>query len=329
MRAPCLPARPHRLAVMFAALIVAASACGGGAPATPTSTALEMTTLTVGILPVPDCAPIQIAIEKGFFAEEGLTIKTDMVAGTAAAVPKMVTEEMHVAIANYVTLFQAQVEGVADFTLIADAAQATPNGYVLLVPAASPITSMAELAGKKIGVNTLNNTATLAISAAMREAGGTVDPEQFVEVPLTNLGDALASGQVAAAWGVEPMITQLKAAGIARPLLDLMTGPRTDLAIAGWAVTDDFARENPNTLAAFTRALTRAQEMAAGSREEVEAVLPKYIEIDAKAAAAITLGRVPIKNDRARLEYFAELMGAYNYLSEPLDVSSVLPESLQ
>jgi nitrate/nitrite transport system substrate-binding protein len=66
--------------VLSVAMVATVSGCGGGAPsgdAAPTVTsgeAVEKPTLKLGFIKLTDMAPLAIAKEKGFFAEEGLNV---------------------------------------------------------------------------------------------------------------------------------------------------------------------------------------------------------------------------------------------------------------
>src|SRR5690606_4455125 len=124
---------------------------------------------------------------------------------------------------------------------------------------------------------------------------------------------ALESGQVDAAAMVEPFITVASKAG-ARIVVDQMTGPTEDFPIAGWLTTESIANKYPKTLAAFQRALHKAQELVANDRKIVDEVLPKYTKIDAATAAVIALGSYPTSLSEARLQRVADLMKEYGYL---------------
>ncbi|MGP3911614.1 hypothetical protein [Nonomuraea sp. 10N515B] len=59
----------------------------------------------------------------------------------------------------------------------------------------------------------------------------------------------------------------------------------------------DWVTKNPQTLAAFQRAFTKAQRLATSDRKEVEAVLPTYVKIDAATATQTSLGAYPTAVD--------------------------------
>ncbi|MEO3858947.1 ABC transporter substrate-binding protein [Acrocarpospora sp. B8E8] len=316
--------RPLVVSVLAA---LALTACGGADTNTTADTSnngLEKTALTVGILPIPDSAPIQIAIDKGFFTAEGLTVRTSIEVGGATATPKLVAGQLDATLNNYVSLFSAQEKGVGKFKVVADSYQSAPDNFVLMANADdASLSSPADLGGKKIAVNTLNNIATLAVTASAKVAGVTIDPKQFVPMPLPDMGGALKNGTVDAIWVAEPFISAYSQQG-AKKIADTMSGPLADFPIAGWVMNEDFVSKNPKTVAAFQRALAKAQQLAASDRKAIEEVLPKYTKIDAATASVIALGVYSTTLSEARLQRVADTMKEYGYLQAGFDVKSVL-----
>jgi NitT/TauT family transport system substrate-binding protein len=305
---------------------IALTACGGSDTSTTTGSTggLEKTTVKIGTMPIPDFASLQIAIDKGFFKAEGLTVETSIEQGTAKAIPKLTGGSLDVVMANYVSTFSAQQAGLGKFKIIADAAQAVPDTFVLMVPKGSPIKTVPDLAGKKIAVPTVNNIATLAVTQTLKVGGVAVKPEQFAVVPFPEMIGALKNGSVDAAWITEPFITVAQKTMGAQKIADTMTGPTADFPIAGWAVTEEFATKNPKTTAAIQRALLKANQLAASDRKVVEEALPKYTKIDSATAAVITLVTYPTTLSDTRLQRVADLMTELGLLPGQFDVKPLI-----
>ncbi|WP_326629298.1 ABC transporter substrate-binding protein [Nonomuraea fuscirosea] len=319
--------RTLRIPAVVLGLALALAGCGGGdTPAsTPTAggTGLEKTTIKVGALPVPDPAALYIAQAKGFFQAEGLTVEPVTITGGAAALPQIESGALDISQTNYVSTILAAGQG-KKIKLVADMYQAAPNTFAIMVAKDSPIQSVANLKGKTVLVNNLRNIATLAVTSQLKAAGLTETDVKFAEKPFPEMGNAINSGQGDAIWITEPFITANKNTLGFRTIADTMTGATADLPIAGWMASEEWAAENPRTLAAFQRAIAKAQQLASSDRKEVEAILPTYTKIDAKTAAAITLGAFPTTLDPARLQKVADLMLEYKYISSPVDVKSMI-----
>ncbi|MFD0536069.1 hypothetical protein ACFQY7_22310 [Actinomadura luteofluorescens] len=83
-----MPASHRRTAVTGAlaiALTLSAAACGSSEK--KSANGLEKSEITLGNMTVADTAPVQLAISKGLFKAEGLTVKTQVIPGGAAGIP--------------------------------------------------------------------------------------------------------------------------------------------------------------------------------------------------------------------------------------------------
>ncbi|KAB8197971.1 PhnD/SsuA/transferrin family substrate-binding protein [Nonomuraea phyllanthi] len=288
---------------------------------------MEKTTIKVGALPIPDPVSLYIAKAKGYFEAEGLTVEPVQITGGAAALPQIESGALDISMTNYVSTFAAVEQG-KKIKLVADMYQAGPNMFNIMVPKDSPIKTVADLKGKTIFVNNLHNVATLAVETQLKVAGLTADDVKFAEKPFPEMGNAVNSGQADACWITEPFITANQSAFGFRTLADTMTGQTEELPIAGWMATEEWTKKYPKTLAAFNRAISKAQQAASSDRKEIEKMLPTYTKIDAKTASVITLGTYPSELNANRLQKVADLMLEYGYLKNSIDVKSVIATPL-
>jgi NitT/TauT family transport system substrate-binding protein len=316
-------------AVLSAAIALSLAGCSGStgsSDSTASSSGLEKTTIKVGALPVPDVVGLYIANAKGFFKDEGLTVEPVVVTGGAAAVPQVKSGALDISMTNYVSTILADSTG-DKLKLVGDMYQAAPNTFNIMVPKNSPIKTVADLKGKTVLVNNLKNVAQLAVETQLKVAGLTANDVKFAPKPFPEMGNAINTGQADAGWITEPFITATQSQFGFRKLADTMTGQTEDLPISGYMATDDWVQKNPKTLAAFQRAIAKAQQLASTDRKEVEAILPKYTKIDAKTASVITLGTYPSELNANRLQKVSDLMLEYKYITSPLDVKSIIAGS--
>lgn len=66
------------------------------------------------------------------------------------------------------------------------------------------------------------------------------------------------------------------------PIFDTAVGPTADMPTAGWASTGNFTSENPNTIAAFQRAMQKGTDLALSDRSPVEPLLEKFSGVAAE-----------------------------------------------
>lgn len=316
----------------LAALLALVASCGllGGEeqkPAQQSNGQVEKSKVVVGVLPILDVAAIHVANKKGYFKEEGLEVELKTIQGGAQAIPGLVNGELDMSFGNWVSFFAAESKGAAKavdgIKLVADGYQAKPDMFLILAAGDSAIKSPKDLAGKTIAINTFKNIAELTAKATLE--ANNVDPKTvtFKEMPFPDMQAALQNKTVDAAFLVEPFVTRAQRMAGAVTVLDAASGPTANIPIAGYATTGKFAKENPKTLAAFQRAITKGQKDAA-DRPTVEPLLVEYAKVDKETASLVHFGEFPTTLDATRLQRVATLMKTYGLLQNDMDVKPML-----
>ncbi len=322
--------RTSRGLALIVALVTTLTACGGGDPSSPSATApadageQEQAELTVGVLPLADLAPFYLAIQEGLFEEQGLTVEADVASGGAAQIAAAVAGDIDVVFSNYVSVLQAAEEGLP-LRIVRENNRSGPQG--IYVPAGSDITDPADLAGARIAINSLGNIQELTARAVLESHGVDLGSLTFVELPPPDMPAALSEGNVDAAWLVEPFLTQAEQNGIATRVVSAFEGPTENLPVAGWAATAQFVQENPNTVAAFVRALDEAMSLAVEQPETVTEVIPTYTNISPEVAAQLSPPGLSEISDLSDFGTLADLMVDYGLMDEGLDMDEVVVEA--
>ncbi|MFD0690582.1 ABC transporter substrate-binding protein [Actinomadura fibrosa] len=308
------------------AITLSLSACGGSG-ADGNGSGPEKTKLVVGTLPVPDAAPLFIAIQKGFFKEEGLTVKPEIVPNGPASGPKLQAGTMDFSLANYVSAFVATSKGALKWRFVADSYRAGPNTFVLLAPKDANTRKVEDLKGKTIAVASLKSINTIAI-ASLLEAHGLKETEvKFKELPFPQMPAALKTKQVDVVCVTEPTNTVIQSQQGTVAVADIMTGATESFPVAGWATLEPYVRKYPKTIAAFQRAMSKAQKIAATDRRSVEQVLPTYTQIKPDTASVITLGTFPTSLNSIALQRVPDLLLKFGYIPSRIDAKTlIVPE---
>jgi NitT/TauT family transport system substrate-binding protein len=297
---------------------------------TTNASGLEKTDLLIGEYPGPDAAPLFIAIERGFFKEQGLNVKTEAIQAPQMVLPKLSNGSMDVVLGSYPTILFIQSQpNNPKFKYIADSYQGATGGFGIMVGKNSPIKQVADLKGKKIGVNALTGLGVLTMNPHLKIAG--LDPKKdvtYVAVPTTNQLTALEKGDVDAVWMTDPYVSLAKNQQGATMLLDTMSGPTENLPITGWAATEKWVADHPKTMGAFQKAMAKAQNIAATDRSAVTKILPTYIpNMKPDTAASLNLGNYPTSLNAQRIQRVADLMLEYGFIPTKIDISSMIVQS--
>src|SRR6266545_3201286 len=314
MKSPPIRGMSMSRPAAVAAMALMVTACGADAE-TKSPSGLEKSTITVGMLPVEGSAALKLSIDRGFFKAEGLTVKTQILQGGAEAPPKLSSGNLDIAAGAYVPFFQAKAGGFP-LHIVADAYESAAGTHTVLVARDSPIHTVKDLADKKIAVNIKHNLGSLMLQATLQPQGIKLDDDKnFVAIPFPNLEAALKNHSVDAVQAVEPFSTQMQKSIGARLITDLSQGPTASFPIAGYASTENWAKKNPQTLAAFQRAIAKAQVLLA-DRQVLAQTLPTYTKIDASTAATLHVGVYPLSINTTRLQRVADVMREYGYAKQ-------------
>ncbi|WP_327720054.1 ABC transporter substrate-binding protein [Streptomyces sp. NBC_00490] len=304
------------------ALALALTACGDDNDST--SSDGDRRTVTVAALPLVDSAMLYIARDRGLFEKEGLDVRVQQIQQSLQALPALSKGQIDmVASANYVTYFQAHDKGTLDIRIVAEAIRAAPKMMDVLVPKDSDIKSVADLTGRKLAVNVLNNVQSLTFNEILAEQGAPGEPV-YRQIPFPQMGAALDKGQVDAVHAVEPYDSAIQDELGARVLVDGASAPVQSIPLSGYLTTEKYASENADALAAFQRALKAAVKIAEADPGAVREVLPTYTKVTEKQADSIDLPVFPATMDAAQIARLTQLMKKQGMLSKPIDPATLL-----
>ena len=261
--APCRPATRWRVAV---ALAFAAS--GWLASATAADT------LRIAASRAPVSLPLYVAQQRGFFADEHLTVTmTDCVGGTRC-LRQLFDDKADLATTSEMpVVLQAFVQ--PDVAIVATMAHASDN-LKLIARKTSGVTSSGQLGGRRIGV-IVGTASQYLLETHLLDVG--VDPRRVTMVPLQaeETVAALRSGRIDAVAVWEPFgyaaLHGADAVGLRLPLgggyiesYDLVA--RRSL----------FRRDDE--LARLLRAIERAEQFIQARPAEAQAILREQLKLD-------------------------------------------------
>jgi NitT/TauT family transport system substrate-binding protein len=308
-----------RLAALLLALLTVAG-CGllGDDEA-----AQEPSKIKVAVLPTMDLVPLQLAIESGIFRQEGLEVEPVTAASGADCVAKLASGEVQIAFSSWTPFFVAKAKQAADIKLVADATSAAPGYAVVVTMPNSPITTIKDLAGKRIAITARLTISHLLVQAQLKAAGVDLDSVQWIELPFPQMAQRLAENQIDAAFLVEPFLRQAMKQVGAKELFDTLAGPTAGLPLTGYGATASYVNGNRETIEKFQRALKKATDEARADRSKVDPLLEKIAKVDKETAQQTTLIDFVSTLDPARIQRVVDLMVEFKALDKRLDVAEM------
>jgi len=279
------------------------------------------------VIPIVDVAPIYLGIQQGFFKEQGLDLKMQTAQGGAAIVPAVVSGQYQFGFSNTTSLLLAASKGLALKVVSSGNATTGKEGAdfgAVVVKNDSTIHSAADLAGKRVAVNTLNNINTTTINEAVRKAGGDPSTISYVELPFPDIPAAVAKGDVDAGQVVEPFLTIAKQQGM-REVSSNYAATDPTLTIAMYFTSASYAESNPAVVQKFTAAMQKSLQYADSNPDAARAIVGTYTKIDPAVQTAMTLPRWPADISQESVALLAKLSVQDKLMSQSPDLSTLLP----
>ncbi len=195
-----------------------------------------------------------LAVDKGYFAEEGLDV-TIIQAGGSIAIPALLSGDLQYATSPGVALSAMLRGGALKIVYVNN--DHVPYQLWSLAPG---VKTLADLKGKQVGIETRGDTHELAVRRAF--AGDGVDTSDIALTPLNNRGAVVAavtSGAVGAASMMMDELERLRTTPGAHMVYDLETIP---LIAGGGVLSDDFLKDHREQTKHFLRAAIKGRRFA-------------------------------------------------------------------
>lgn len=317
-------------------VVLGLAACGGGSPSSSDageassgagSPGAAMEHIEVGVIPIVDVAPIYLGVKEGLFKKEGLDVKLTLAQGGAAIVPAVTSGQMDFGFSNITSMIVGKSKGLP-LKMMAPGGSTTGDTKAdfasVMTKPDTGIKTIADLAGKKIGVNTLNNISDSTISEAVKQAGADYKSVHFVEMAFPDMTAQLAKGNVDAIAAVEPFVTMSEADGNV-PVFSNYAEPVKDLTVAVYFTSDQYVAEHPETAAKFVRAMKASQEFAQQNPEKVKAVLPDYTSLEPDVIEKLTLPTYNTEVNAGSIQQVADISLDRGLIDKVPDMDALLP----
>ena len=311
------------LGILAAAAIALSGCTDSAAPPTTAPTgdtaSGELKTVRVAALPIAESGALWGAIEEGIFKDHGLDIEVVPAQGGANAIPALLSGDIQFAIGQPFGPIRADAQNLG-VVIIGDYADSLATGTdvnAVVASAASGITRPADLAGKKVSVNTIGAAGDLTIRKAVQDDGGDPSAIQFVEVAFPDVPAQLEAGTMDAAWAPDPFRAMVVGGGgtsVLQPYQATIPG----LSVLTSITTQKLIDEDPDLVAAYSAAMEDALAWASGNEQAVRDAIATNLKIPAEAAKGITLPTFTWKLDVDNIKKLGALAVEFAYIdAEP------------
>jgi NitT/TauT family transport system substrate-binding protein len=261
-------------ALLFAVLLTSRIACAAGP--------LEKKHIDIATVGAVMSYPVDIAISKGYFKDEGLDVERSIYPSGPKVLQSMLGGTADFGSSAYSNTLTMAARGQK---VIAVALMARYPGYVLGISAksAGKFKSLKDLKGMKLGVTSPGSSNNLVLDYIASRAG--VEPSSFSVIGVGAEEAAVAAvrqGQIDGLISVDPVITLLTETHDLNVVADMRTGAGVHSTLgsalypeASMLTTADFIAKNPHTVQAVVNAIVRADKfLQTATPEQVADALP-------------------------------------------------------
>jgi len=242
--------------------------------------------IKVGYLPMVSSLTHFVALENGYYKDEGLDVQAQQIMTSNLIAQELVAGHIDVAIELSIIPLLKQLENSPNAAKIFSISSITSeNGFDgVLVQSNSQLVKLEDLAGKKIGVFP-GTTAKNSLSDIFKKQYPDLELPICIELdPIVHI-QSLANGDIDALFAYEPTLTlgivNNSFHKISNSIYAIQYSPNP---IGVGAVNDKWLAENPETAKAFFKAIDRAVVFIENNPIEARRILAKATDLDENIA---------------------------------------------
>lgn len=312
--------RSIRTCAAVVALVLATTSCVSEADG-PDGSGRGGNTLNIsatGSDSLPFMAILQVGIDKGWFAEEGLDVSVFSGGGGGNTLRVVTTGDADLAIAGNTSVVLASRQKSANMTVVAPWFQL--NDFSWIAPQGRSTENM------NLGFSSGGSSTELLVRGLQKKLGVQAQA-------VGGMGDcwtAAKAGRITAGWSMQPFTTakQTEGAEVLVDARDVLGDLPADLV----AVNNDYAAEKPENVRAFFRVAQRLNEYVLSDTTQAARDLAPLVDVSEQVMLDALQGEkdlatgYTLKVDAAGLTNLSDLMVDGGLIDEPVDWNETLDQ---
>jgi NitT/TauT family transport system substrate-binding protein len=288
---------------------------GGGAAALlipRVARAQERTSLTLAGLPEDSATPVLYAIDSGAFKRVGLDVTIQGQRSGSAVASGVAGGSYQIGKISMYPLIEAHAKGIP-FVIIAGGGLATPANPLagLMARPDSPIKTPADLVGKTVGVGSLTDMFSLTMRAWMDRHGVDYTTLKMVEIPISALGEAIASGRVDAGAANEPILSGALATGKVRLVSHMEDAIAPRFLSTAWCTMRSWADANRSVCERFAKVVRETSAFANTHSSATVDTIATFTGIDAAIVRGMKRTEAATSLDPATIQPVIDLIAHF------------------
>jgi NitT/TauT family transport system substrate-binding protein len=310
------------LVLVVVAVALTGWSASGATGATRGGAKAQAEEVKVGLLAASTLAPIYAGMKHGFFAEQGLELKTTTM-NPPAVVPAVLSGDVKIGYLAIPSILLAVSKGLP-LVIIANAG-ASPDSPVLVLEN-SPIKKYKDLAGKRTAIPNFGGLGQFAAVGALLNSGVKVDTaKMLVEVPFPAMETALRRGEVDAMWTIQPFAAlALKRGGVRSLGSSVVQANLVGMGSAYFFTTTDTLKKEPQMIARFVKAVAKSNAYGVKHVDEMVQTVPTFANIPQEVLGPELVkaeyGAVPM----LRLKQVNDFMFKHHFIFKSVNIKTLV-----
>jgi NitT/TauT family transport system substrate-binding protein len=291
----------------------------------------------VGVFPVSSSLPYFVAVERGYFKEQGIEPEMIRLIGGPPNVAAMITNQID-ASAVLVTIegMNANLKkpGVATYISLNSQNATYQMEQFVVRSGLADVKTLADLKGKKIMSAPGPANVTMA-KAALAAVGLKEGDYQIDQLDMGQHINVMQAGTFDAGYTLEPNASTMRKLGIARTIESgliaryVLGDPAANAFAAGCAVTADFIKGRPDVARRFAAAWAKAVDLINNNPQEARKHLVKNTFTPEDVVATVPMIRYFMAKDltgkdKADFQTFIDFSVKTGTLPEKVDVAGFI-----
>jgi len=291
---------------------------------TPAASADTKEAITVAVTPDAAGLDAYTALQKGYYAEEGLDVDLKFVTDISQ-LPAVINAGQY-QIGNIVPtiVLKAAAQGIP-LTAVSGNHVSTKEhpAFTIVTLASSNIKSLEDLKGHTIGSPAVGGGFSIATLYYLKNHG--IDPNSVKQIQSTgaSLPGLLDTNRVDAILAQSPYSLKVqgdKYRDLGSPLVDMSDRLQTSLYVA----KQDWASSHQSTIDAFRKAMAKADDFINNNNDDAKTLLAKLAGLSADDAKAFSLDTYDATIPPDTIKTWLDAMNSLNLLTGSVDPAKLL-----
>jgi NitT/TauT family transport system substrate-binding protein len=260
--------------ILCSAWLLLGGVVGGTGQAQAQEKKLTDITFSLDFITLGRHAPFYVAIDKGYYKEEGLNVNIIPAKGTAQGIQNVESGIAQIGFTDIASLVVARAEG-STVKAVAVIYQKAPFCFFSLDPGAN-VTKLKDFEGLKVGSNTGSYITNIA-RAMMRKEGLDPNKLQMESIEPSARIAMLATGKIPAIdFFIITKPAMERAVKDKKVVTFLFADHGLDLYSNGIGAKESYLKEHPDVVKGFVKATLRGYQYAFQHKEEAAEIIQKY-----------------------------------------------------